>query len=148
MKQPEVISDRVSFFGTSQGGGTSLLLGSIFKDNGIRCVAADEPYLTDFPAAVGDGAYTIPGEMLEKAVDKTDLWHAMGLIDTVSHVHRLNIPVLLTAGGIDTSCPEKTVKRLFELLPSTKAFIHLDGVGHGYTPQFVQLATAWFRLHA
>jgi hypothetical protein len=31
------------------------------------------------------------------------LWHTLGLLDALSHVHRLMAPVLLTPGGSDTT---------------------------------------------
>ena len=58
--QETVEPSRFGFFGTSQGGGTALLLGSIFSGVGTKAVAADEPYLTNYPLAHGlevRGAY-------------------------------------------------------------------------------------------
>jgi cephalosporin-C deacetylase-like acetyl esterase len=89
MGQTEVIEDRVSFFGTSQGGGGSLLLGSLFKDRGVRCVAADVPFLTNYPMAAGRGAYRHATEGLENVEDKAAGWKALGLVDTISHADRL-----------------------------------------------------------
>jgi cephalosporin-C deacetylase-like acetyl esterase len=86
--------------------------------------------------------------MLGTVDDEAAAWHAAGLIDTMSHVHRLNLPVLLTAGETDTTCPARTIEALFERLPGTRSYTCLEGVGHRYTTQFVPLATAWFRLYA
>ena len=89
LEQPETDVNRISFFGTSQGGGGSLLLASLFKDRGVRCVAADVPYLTNFQGALNQGAYKWFSDILSMADDKASAWHAAGLIDTLSHVHRL-----------------------------------------------------------
>jgi cephalosporin-C deacetylase-like acetyl esterase len=146
--RPETCGSRISFFGTSQGGGGALLLASLFKDRGVRCVAADLPFLTDFQGAVGLGAYKSFANILHTADDKKAAWHAAGLIDTLSHVHRLDLPVLLTAGENDETCPPQTIKALFERLPGTRSYTHLEGVGHRYTTEFIPLAAAWFRLYA
>ena len=148
MDRPEVIPDRVSFFGSSQGGGGSLLLGSLFRDRGTRCVCADVPFLTNFPLAHSLGSYSLSSDALSRQVDKAKGHRALGLIDTLSHVHRMTFPVLLTAGGEDTTCPAATVESLFSRLPGTRCYACLDGVGHRYTTQFIPLASAWFRLHA
>ncbi|MDA0748037.1 MAG: acetylxylan esterase, partial [bacterium] len=99
MEREEVIPDRVSFLGSSQGGGCALLLASVFRDRGVRCVGADVPYLTNFPLAAGRGAYGLAARTLQGMSDPKAGWRAMGLIDTLSHAHRLTCPVLLVAGG-------------------------------------------------
>lgn len=148
MNRPDVLPDRVSFFGTSQGGGGALLLASMFKDKGARCVAADEPFLTNFPLAAGRGAYRRVPAGLQKLENPQTGWRELGFIDTLSHAERLSMPVLLTAGGKDEICPADTVQSLFERLPGTKSFTYLAKSKHRYTREFVMLAAAWFRLYA
>ncbi len=146
--RPETCDNRVSFFGTSQGGGGALLLASLFKDRGVRCVAADLPFLTDFRGARGQGAYMKFSDTLKTIDDMESAWYAAGFIDTLSHVHRLDLPVLLTSGGCDDVCPPSTIEALFERLPGTRSYTYLKGTGHCYTTQFIPLAAAWFRLYA
>ncbi|MAE62138.1 MAG: hypothetical protein CMJ49_12375 [Planctomycetaceae bacterium] len=148
LDQPQTHDHRISFFGSSQGGGGSLLLASMFKDRGARCVAADVPFLTDFKRALGRGAYELFSQMLSTVDDPDAAWHTTGLIDTLSHVHRLHLPVLLTAGGADGTCPPDTIEDLFAQLPGTRSYTFLEDVTHRYTTQFIPLAAAWFRLHA
>jgi cephalosporin-C deacetylase-like acetyl esterase len=145
--QPEVIPRRVSFFGTSQGGAGALLLASLCRESGVRCAAADVPFLTDFRRAGRRGAYAIAAEVLDQ-VDDPAAWRALGLIDTLSHVHRLDLPVLLTAGGRDEACPPDTIETLFARLPGTRSLTYLKDTVHGYTQPFIPLAAAWFRLYA
>lgn len=150
-KQKEVIPERVSFYGTSQGGGCALLLGSLFQGKGIRCVAADEPFLCNFPLADWKNAYVIGKEAFDavsKEKGEAFAWKAIGYIDAINHAHRLDIPVLLTAGSTDEICPPANIESLFAVLPSTKSYMLISGRCHGYTPEFVHLAWAWFRLFA
>lgn len=150
MSQKEVIDNRVSFFGTSQGGGGSLLLASIFKDAGARCVAADLPFLTNFPLAnFADGAYSlarIPVD--EKMIDEATMWTNLGYIDTLSHAHRLIMPVLLTAGGADVVCPPNTIQSLYDKLPNTKSIVYLHKAEHDTTQEAIYLTRAWMRMFA
>jgi cephalosporin-C deacetylase-like acetyl esterase len=141
---------RYAFFGSSQGGGTSLLLGSIFAERNLKAVAADVPYLTNFPMMYGKenrGAYEGAFKAMESESGETDEWRALGFIDTLSHAHRLNIPTLLTAGSLDEACPPASVNSLFEVLPGTRSYAYLSGQGHTYTMPFLRLAKAWFKLY-
>ena len=148
LSQPECHDHRVSFFGSSQGGGGALLLASLFRDCGVRCVAADVPFLTDFRGGRGQGAYALFDQAVTQATDLQSAWRGVGLIDTLSHLHRLDLPVLLTAGGADGVCPPATIETLFRGLPGTRSYTFLKGVPHRYTVEFVPLAAAWFRMYA
>jgi cephalosporin-C deacetylase-like acetyl esterase len=150
--KPEVMADRIGFFGTSQGGGTSLILASILGPEVVRAVAADVPFLTDFvhvDVAREDSPYALVGRgVLDHFGDNDDhqrrAWRALGHVDTLSHAHRLTQPVLLTAGGADDVCPPATIEKLFDRLPGTRSYTHLAEQEHGYTPAFLRLAAAWF----
>ena len=144
----EVLPSRVSFFGTSQGGGTALLMGSLFAGRGTRCVMADEPFLTDYPVAnFSGGAYDVLKWAFQQMPEE-DFWHYVGLADTLCHVHRLHMPVLLSEGGRDGVCPPATIRHLYERLPATKLLYHIDGRGHGHNPEFGRLALTWADMYA
>jgi cephalosporin-C deacetylase-like acetyl esterase len=148
--QGAVLADRVSFFGSSQGGGASQMLGSLYRDHGVRCVAADVSWMTNFPLCkeldVEWGHDTFAA--IEAMEDPADGWYALGLIDALSHARRLTVPVMLTAGGADPTCPPAAIETVFDKLPLTRMYCYIDGQGHAYTQEFVTLATAWFRLYA
>lgn len=147
-QQETVLKDRLSFFGTSQGGGCSLLLGSLYRGRGARCVAADVPFLTGiFMHQDSEGAYKLAIDAIKACSDKPKAWWSAGLVDTMAHAHRLDLPVLLTAGSADITCTSKSIEALFHLLPGTKSYNLFKDVGHRYTSQFPMLANAWFRLH-
>lgn len=149
-QQVAVLPNRLSFFGTSQGGGTSLILASVYRDRGLRCVAADEPWLVNFPQCkeLRTGWFEELLQDFAALDDQTRVWNTLGHIDALSHAHRLMQPVLLTAGGEDAACPPPTIQSLFEQLPRTKAYIYLHDKDHGYTQEFIALAAGWFRLYA
>jgi len=148
---PGVLPDRVSFFGTSQGGGCSLLLGSLFAGKGCRCVAADEPFLTNYEVADFRGAYGILnhaiGQLKEQGLLEKGL-HSLGLVDTINHAYRLQMPVMITSGTIDDVCPPESIAPLFDLLPGTKCYMSTKGMAHGHNMEFTTMAAAWLRMHA
>jgi cephalosporin-C deacetylase-like acetyl esterase len=148
-EQPQVQPERLGVFGTSQGGGTALLLASLLRERGVRAVAADQPFLTGFRLMLEQeekGAYALVFPAVEQlpAKQQAAAWRALGHIDTISHAHRLTMPTLLTAGGIDTTCPPPTIRALFAALPGTRSYTEIAEQGHGYNQYFVQLARAWF----
>lgn len=148
-QQEGVPADRISFFGTSQGGGGALLLGSLFRDRGARCVAADVPFLTNFPLLLETRQGDDPFKKGFAKLDNPAMgWRALGFIDTLSHARRLTMPVLLTAGELDEITPQDTIASLFEALPGTRSYTLLKGTGHRYTREFSHLAAAWFRMYA
>ena len=141
---------RFGFFGSSQGGGTALLLASIFRDRGVRAVSADVPYLTNYPLMHEQedwGAYHACFDAMPTPEGTAEEWRALGFIDTLSHAHRLTVPTLLTAGDEDTVTPAVSIESLFEALPGTRSYTLLSGHGHGYTAPFIALARAWFKLY-
>ena len=137
---------RIVLFGTSQGGGAALLLGSIFNDI-TKAVASDQPFLTNLKMADGRGAYGI-GADLCRNTDKETIERGQYLIDTVHHVHRFNFPILLTSGGKDDQCPPETIRDLFSRLKGTKSYTHFEHLAHSYNREFIQLVKAWFLIYA
>ncbi|MCL2369948.1 MAG: acetylxylan esterase [Firmicutes bacterium] len=149
--QDNVVANKVSFFGTSQGGGAALLMGSVFSGRGTACVAADQSFLTNFELGKGRGGYDslIAKQKLFPHLSDEDILDALFCYDTMHHVHRLdNIPVLLTAGGKDDVCPFDTIASLFKALNGTKSYTLFDELPHGYNRQFISLARAWFMLYS
>ncbi len=146
LSQENVLPDRVSFFGTSQGGGGAMLLGSVFQEI-TKAVAADQPFLTNFTMANKEGAYGMGRELYQEA-PLEEVARAEYLIDTINHVYRFTFPVLLTSGGQDVTCPPRTVEALFQRIKGTKSYTHFEHLPHGYNREFVQLAKAWFLIYA
>lgn len=148
---------RLGVFGSSNGGGTAALLTSVLSAGGVEvgAVAADVIFLTNFPdmvAQLDPGAYWLAKEHIEHIAaerpgDAPAAWRALGFVDTLSHAHRLTMPVMLTAGTEDTVCPPDSVRSLFECLPGTRSYTELAGQAHGYTVPFLRLASAWFRTY-
>ncbi len=150
-KQPRV-DTKFGFYGSSQGGGASLILASILSDeNIVGAVAADVPFLTSFRMAYSKenkGAYAIFISHLpkdKKAFQKS--FYTLGFVDTILHAKRMKYPVLLTVGELDDACPTDTIHSLYERLPNTRAIIELHGQGHAYTPNFLKLAQTWFDMY-
>jgi len=145
MQQPDVMADRVSLFGTSQGGGGSILLGSLLGDK-VRCICADLPFLTAFPLSQLQGnAYSIL-QKAYSAVPAETFWNRLGYVDTLSHAHRIHVPILLSSGGKDDVCPKETVDSLFEKLHTTKQYTCLENGIHTHSRESMYLFRNWISL--
>lgn len=147
LEQPEVERGHLSLFGTSQGGGGSLLLASILGPERVRCVCADLPFLTDFPHTELKGeAYGLL-RPIQGQVEPELFWRRLGFVDTISHARRLTMPVMLSAGGADDTCPPATIERLFQCIPGTKQYTYLEHQVHTHSRSSIVLFSAWLHLY-
>jgi cephalosporin-C deacetylase-like acetyl esterase len=153
LSQSCVQKDRLGTFGTSQGGGTALLLASILCDQ-IKAIAADVPFLINFPLVktlADKGAYFLALDALDR-VEKSqpqrlaEAWHALGFADVMCHAHRLTMPVLMLAGGADNVCPSVSIESLFAMLKGSRSYTCIVGQDHTYTVPFLPMARGWFGL--
>jgi cephalosporin-C deacetylase-like acetyl esterase len=148
----QVQADRVGTFGTSQGGGGALLVGSLLGDD-CRAVCADVPFLTGFPVALEQlsdpGVYGMIWSHWHETEGERrgQVRRAVCMIDTCAHAHRLKMPVLLTLGQRDNACPPATIRTLFDRLPATRSLTEIADQGHAHTVEFLALARAWMALH-
>lgn len=146
-KQEGVLGNGISLYGTSQGGGGALLLASILG-SGVRCACADLPFLTGFPMTKLKGsAYGLLKPVCEK-MPTEEFWRNLGFVDTLSHAHRLTMPVMLSGGGQDDVCPARTVESLFERLPGTRQYTFLENNIHTHSRESMVLFRNWLRLFA
>lgn len=142
------VQPRLSLYGTSQGGGGSLLLASLLGPGQVRCACADLPFLTDFPGSGLEGeAYSLLRPAYGE-VPAADFWRRLGFVDTLSHAHRLTMPVMLSAGGEDRVCPAASVERLFAALPGARQYTYLPAQVHTHSRSSMVLFQAWLRLYA
>ena len=146
-RQDGVLAGRLSLFGTSQGGGGALLLASILQRE-VRCVCADLPFLTAFPVSRLQGdAYGILRSAY-RTVPPAGFWNRLGYVDTLSHAHRLRLPVMLSSGGRDAVCPPATIEMLFERLHCTKQYTYLENNVHTHSRESMFLFRNWFSMYA
>lgn len=146
-KLPQCLQDRVSLFGTSQGGGGALLLASVLQ-NQIRCVCADLPFLTAFPLTQLEGAAYGILQQAYRSIPPELFWNRLGYVDTLSHGRRIQVPVMLSSGGQDTVCPSKTIEMLYQKLPNiSKQYTYLKDNVHTHSRQSMVLFRSWLALH-
>ena len=124
------------------------MLASILGPERVRCVCADLPFLTGFPLSGLNGeAYGLLRPAAEQ-VPPDQFWRRLGFVDTLSHSHRLTMPVMLSAGGADDTCPPAPIELLFARLPGTKQYTYLEHQIHTHSRSSMVLFGGWLQLYA
>ncbi len=135
---------KLIFVGTSQGGGMSLILSSVFDDETGIC-ACEMPF---FIGLSDDNYDKVRGFVASQAGEEKMVYNfcakeRLAVIDPMRHVGRLKADILLVAGDKDEECPSRDIRKLGEALSCEKKFIELKNQGHGYTKEFKILAKEW-----
>ena len=130
---------KLIFLGTSQGGGASLVLSSIFNDITEACLS-EMPFLIGLSdknySKVRDYAASTTGKMVYDFYAKERLF----VIDPLAHASRIRCRTLLVAGELDEQCPKEDICELNDKLNCEKKYIELKGTDHGYTEYFKKIA--------
>lgn len=133
------------FIGTSQGGGASLILSSIFNDCTLAC-ASEMPFLIGF----SDFNYSRVRDFVASQINNPDKMiydfcakERLFVIDPIMHSSRIVCPTLLIAGEQDTQCLPKDIYKLYQTLKCEKKYIELENQEHGYSKEFMKYARQW-----
>ena len=136
---------KLIFLGTSQGGGASLIMSSVFNDLAVAC-NSEMPFLI----GLSDINYKKICEFVLNQLNSPEIiiynFYAkerLHVIDPVKHRERLVCPVLLVSGELDRDCTKEDIFMLYELLGCKKKYVELKGQGHGYSEKFKILAKDW-----
>ncbi len=138
-------NQKIIFIGTSQGGGTSIVLGSIFNDITIG-IAAEMPFLIGFANKNYEKVCSFVAANInsyEKPIYNFYAKERLYCIDPLSHIERIKFSTLLVSGEKDTECPAIDIYELYEGIQSNKQYIELKNTGHGYTKDFEKIAKNW-----
>ena len=114
MTRDDLDHDRVALVGTSQGGGIALAVAAL--DDRVKAVVAHVPFLCN----MGLAART-PGSLVKQLLDKAGrnddaALRTLGYFDPYELATRLRVPVLMSGGGNDTTCPMATIQSVFDQL--------------------------------
>ena len=119
--QPDVNVHRLAVMGASQGGGVSLLVAGL--DPRVTAVAADFPFLTDWPESLSapNSPYSSVREFIEAHPVKRDaVMRTVSYYDTLDVAARIRVPVLVQTGLKDNTCPAPAIVKMYRRLKSLK----------------------------
>jgi cephalosporin-C deacetylase len=116
--RPDIDSSRIAMVSTSQGGGIALAVASL--DKRVKAVVAHVPFLCNFRLAA-----TIPKSLVKTLLDRSHTNNEAALqtldyFDPLQLVPWLHVPVLMSAGGKDETCPMQTIQSVYDRISSNK----------------------------
>lgn len=134
-------SKRIALVGTSQGGGISLAVGGL--DGRVKTVVAHVPFLSNFELAA-----KIDGSLVKQLLDKAGKNNAnsfatLAYFDPLYLVKNLRVPTLVSAGGEDTTCPQATIKSVYNNLPGKKELKFYPNLKHTSCLDFYTQGWSW-----
>jgi cephalosporin-C deacetylase len=122
---PAIDPARVAVTGASQGGGISLAVAGLVPD--LAAVAADVPFLCDFPRAVtlcDKDPYREVVDYLRVHRDHlAQVMHTLSYVDGAILGRRAKAPALFSVGLMDLVCPPSTVYAAFNAYGGPKEIV-------------------------
>jgi cephalosporin-C deacetylase len=108
---PSIDPDRVGVTGISQGGGLAIAVAAL--EPGIGAMAADVPFLSDFPRAtriIDSNPYAEVRRYLKAHRDRVDqTYRTLSYFDVAILARRATAPALFAVALMDEICPPSTV---------------------------------------
>ena len=148
--RPEVDQDKIGVQGGSQGGAFALAMGAL--DKRVDCVAANVPYIVNFPdysdiSTLGSGYIFM--EMAEKPGIGTRVKKTLSYIDIANLVPDIRVPTHVSVGLQDPVCPPLNgivvINRIPDDVPK-RLFIDKEAE-HENSPAMNAKNRKWFREH-
>ena len=144
--RPEIDPERIALVGTSQGGGMVLAVAAL--DPRVKAVVAHVPFLCDFRLAA-----RTPDSLVKRLLDRAGRNDEAALatldaFDPRELAPRLRMPVLMSAGGKDVTCPAATIRSVFDRVPSeAKSLKFYPDLPHTSCVDFYNFSWAWLDQH-
>lgn len=141
MTRKDLDTTRIALVATSQGAGISLAVAAL--DSRVRTVVAHVPFLCNMRLAA-----TIPS-LVKHLLDRKGNNNARAIrtleyFDPYQLAPRLHIPVLMSAGGKDHTCPKPTIESVYNRIPDkNKKLIVYPNLTHTTCLDFYQHYWPW-----
>ena len=134
--------NRVALVGSSQGGGIALAVAAV--DDRVKSVVAHVPFLCDMRLAA-----RTPGSLVKQLLDKAGrnddiALRTLNYFDPRELATRLRVPVLMSGGGKDATCPIATIQSVFERIPvDAKSLKTYPDLPHTSCVDFYNVTWTW-----
>ena len=137
---PEWDKKHMVTYGSSQGGGSALILAGLNKN--ITALAGNVPALCDH------GGYKVgrkAGWPMLHGYQNSDQWAPY--FDAANFAKFIKVPALISCGFIDTTCHPASIYAAYNQIRSPKKMVHMPTMGHGSTSEFSREANAFVRKY-
>lgn len=140
MTRKDMDSNRIALVGTSQGGGISLAVAAI--DKRIKAVVAHVPFLCNFRMA--SKTTSLVKKLLDKSGNNNEAsLSTLDYFDPYQLASNLRMPVLVSEGGKDTTCPMSTIQSVYDRLPGNKSLKLYPELKHTSCVDFYNVSWVW-----
>ncbi|RYZ63085.1 MAG: hypothetical protein EOO14_00145 [Chitinophagaceae bacterium] len=137
----DIDSNRIAMVGTSQGGGISLAVASL--DKRIKAVVAHVPFLCNFRLAASINKSLVK-TLLDRAKANTEAsLQTLDYFDPLQLVTNLKVPVLMSAGGKDETCPAPTIQSVYDKIHAKKKLKFYPELTHTSSVDFYNQTWSW-----
>lgn len=140
MTRNDLDHDRIALMATSQGGGISLAVASI--DQRVKAVVAHVPFLCNMRLAA-----TMPSlvkTVMDRHKNNMDNYlNTLDYFDPYYLVANLHCPVLMSAGGKDTTCPQVTIQSVYDRLKTKRKLKIYPDLTHTTCLDFYNSSWPW-----
>ena len=141
VKLPAIDASRVAYLGASQGGAFGLYLTALSPH--LKAAFCGVPCFGDV------GGFLLGRHPTQSSIPELrEHWSQMRYFDTVNFARRINVPVFISIGFIDTSCPPASVFPIYNALNGPKLLFNKVINGHGDAPiEYEALTWYWVARH-
>lgn len=141
VKLPAIDASRVAYLGASQGGGFGLYLTALSPH--IKAAFCGVPCFGDV------GGFLLGRHPTQSSIPELrEHWSQMRYFDTVNFARRINVPVFISVGFVDTSCLAASVFPIYNALNGPKLLFNKVKNGHGDAPiEYEGLTWCWVAGH-
>jgi cephalosporin-C deacetylase len=145
LARPDVNEYRIGAMGTSQGGGLVLAAGAL--EPRIRTIVAHVPFLCDLRACANRRSSYVYALLREAGPVTPGKLQTLEFFDPVNLAHRLDVPVLLSAGGLDKTCPAASIEAVYHRLSGIKSLAYFPDLIHTSSPDFYEMGWQWMERY-
>ncbi len=134
---PEWDGKHFVYYGSSQGGGMGLILAGF--NPRITAIAVNVPALCDhggYKFGRQPGWPRLVGGVAERE-------KVAPYFDAGNFARFISVPVLASAGYIDTTCPPSSVYAAFNQIKSPKKMVDMPGTGHSIPKHWLAVQNPW-----
>jgi cephalosporin-C deacetylase len=143
--RPEVDPKHIGIMGTSQGGGIALAVAAI--DPRIQAVTAHVPCLCDMRQAAGMPGSLANVRLNDAHANNADSWNTLEYFDGARLAPHIRIPALVSAGGLDKTCPGVSIRAAFDRISGSKSLVWYPNMPHTTSMGFFALGWTWMEMY-
>jgi cephalosporin-C deacetylase-like acetyl esterase len=141
--RPDFDGKRFAVYGSSQGGGLSLILAGL--NPRITAAAANVPALCDHAGYLAGRAPGWPRLVPQRApeAERARYLSMSAYFDVVNFARRIRCPAIVSVGFVDSTCPPGSVYAAYNAIAAPKRMFHGPRTGHGSPPSFGKYCGRW-----